>query len=154
MKLGIRVVERISLDVHLRTIKITNIPDMTPRTSVNRYRRFGGTASHSSRPENLRSPNVSVRRISYRIVGRRNMVELSVATSQAGTGAESSGEYFPTFRKIVVTLSSGSSRPKAQEHGQQINLTFVLYTVIYAGWQWRQQAHCACRESIACRCTE
>jgi hypothetical protein len=45
-----------------------------------------------------------------------------LVTSQAGTGAESLGEYFPTFRKILVTPSSGSSRPKAPERGQQIKI--------------------------------
>ena len=45
-----------------------------------------------------------------------------LVTTQAGTGVESLGEYFPTFRKILATPSSGSSRPKARERGQQIQI--------------------------------
>jgi len=113
MKLGIRVVERISLDVHLRIIKITNIPDMTPRTSVNRCRRFGRAASHSGRPETLGAQMSACEE--FRTESSDAEIWSScklVVTSQAGTGAESLGEYFPTFRKVLVTPSSGSSRPK------------------------------------------
>jgi len=74
MKLGIIVAERISLDVHLRIIKITNIPDAAYfAKQVPAFRKNGVT---SQKTRNFKSPNVSMLRTSYRLVRRRNLLEL------------------------------------------------------------------------------